>query len=183
VAIDDTSAPPAPPADDKDWTWVLGAPCPDCGVVASTVAAGQVAGLLRETAAAWQLALAGPDIRQRPAPAVWSVLEYGGHCRDVYLVFAGRLALMLDQDDPEFANWDQDATALEKRYWEGDPAVVADELGAAAESAARAFDAVTADEWSRTGRRSNGSVFTVESLGRYLAHDLVHHLHDVGQPL
>jgi hypothetical protein len=111
------------------------------------------------------------------------VLEYGGHCRDVYLVFAGRLALMLEQDDPEFANWDQDATALDKRYWEGDPAVVADELGAAAESAARAFDAVTADEWLRTGRRSNGSVFTVESLGRYLSHDLVHHLHDVGQPL
>jgi hypothetical protein len=27
--------------------------------------------------------------------------------------------------------------------------------------------------------RSNGSEFTVESLGRYHLHDVVHHLHDV----
>jgi hypothetical protein len=28
--------------------------------------------------------------------------------------------------------------------------------------------------------RSNGDEFTVESLGRYHLHDVVHHLHDVG---
>jgi len=162
---------------------VLGTACPDCGFDAGAVAGAQVAGLLRETAAAWQMVLAGSDVRQRPAPTVWSVLEYGSHCRDVYLVFGTRLELMLEQHDPEFANWDQDATALEKRYWADDPAVVADELGTAAESIAQAFDGVTGEQWSRTGRRSNGSVFTVESLGQYLAHDLVHHLHDVGRPL
>jgi hypothetical protein len=182
VAID-TAVPPTPPADDKDWTWVLGAACPECGFEAGSVAGADVAGLLRATAASWQSALAGAEVRQRSAPAVWSVLEYGSHCRDVYLIFGDRLRLLLEQDDPEFANWDQDATALEKRYWAGDPAVVADQLGAAAENAAQAFDGVAGEQWSRSGRRSNGSVFTVESLGRYLVHDLVHHLHDVGQPL
>jgi len=181
VTIDEP-VPPTPPADDKDWTWVLGAACPECGLAAGSVSGTEVAGLLRATAASWQVALAGPSVRKRPAPEVWSVLEYGSHCRDVYLIFGGRLRLMLEQDDPEFENWDQDATALEKRYWEGDPAEVAAELGAAAESTARAFDGVAGDQWSRTGRRNNGSVFTVESLGRYLVHDLVHHLHDVGQP-
>ena len=34
----------------------------------------------------------------------------------------------------------------------------------------------------RPGRRSNGSVFTVETLGRYFLHDVLHHLHDVGHP-
>ena len=29
------------------------------------------------------------------------------------------------------------------------------------------------------GRRSDGSAFTVESLGRYWLHDVEHHLHDV----
>lgn len=182
MAIDD-AVPPTPPADDKDWTWVLGAACPECGFQAGSVAGSEVAGLLRETAASWQVALAGVDVQHRPAPAVWSVLEYGTHCRDVYLIFGDRLRLLLEQDDPEFANWDQDATALEKRYWAGDPAVVAAELGAAAESAAQAFDGVAGQQWSRTGRRSNGSVFTVVSLGRYLVHDLVHHLHDIGRPL
>jgi hypothetical protein len=28
--------------------------------------------------------------------------------------------------------------------------------------------------------RSNGDEFTVETLGRYHLHDVVHHLHDVG---
>ena len=32
----------------------------------------------------------------------------------------------------------------------------------------------------RRGTRSNGDVFTVESLGSYHLHDVVHHLHDVG---
>ena len=31
---------------------------------------------------------------------------------------------MLDHDDPLFANWDQDATAVAERYHEQDPVVV-----------------------------------------------------------
>ena len=86
---------------------------------------------------------------------------------------------MLQQDDPLFPNWDQDQTALEKRYWADDPAVVSVQSAGAAEAAAVTFDAVTGEQWARTGRRSNGSVFTVETLGRYFVHDLVHHLWDV----
>jgi hypothetical protein len=41
------------------------------------------------------------------------------------------------------------------------------------------FDAVPDGAWGRPGRRSNGSTFTVESLGRYFLHDIEHHLHDV----
>ena len=58
--------------------------------------------------------------------------------------------------------------------------VVADELSRAAEQIARRFDAVPATAWDRTGVRSDGSAFTVESLARYFIHDPVHHLHDVG---
>jgi len=86
---------------------------------------------------------------------------------------------MLAQVDPAFENWDQDAAAIADGYGEQDPAVVSVELAVAAESAAAAFDAVGEDDWQRTGRRSNGSVFTVETLGRYFLHDLTHHLHDV----
>ena len=44
---------------------------------------------------------------------------------------------------------------------------------------AAAFDEVPHDAWERTGRRSNGSFFTVRTLGQYFLHDVVHHLHDV----
>ena len=180
---DDPAAPAPPPADDKDWTWVLGTPCPECGFDASAVTGPQVAGVVRETVARWRDALAAPDVRVRPAPEVWSVLEYAAHCRDVYSVFTERVELMLAERDPQFANWDQDATALEKRYWESDPAVLSVEIGITGEAAAAAFESVGDDQWARTGRRSNGSTFTVESLGQYFLHDLIHHLHDVNRPL
>jgi hypothetical protein len=87
---------------------------------------------------------------------------------------------MLADDDPLFDNWDQDATALEKRYDEQDPALVAVELVEQAAEAAAAYSGVADEQWQRTGTRSNGSRFTVETLGRYHLHDVVHHLWDVG---
>ena len=127
----------------------------------------------------WQAALARDDVRDRPQPATWSTLEYGAHVRDVFRVMDQRLALLLDQDDPQFANWDQDATAVAERYGEQDPALVAQQLGAAAVVLADRYDSVPSDAWQRPGRRSNGSVFTVDTLGRYMLHDVLHHLHDV----
>jgi hypothetical protein len=86
---------------------------------------------------------------------------------------------MLTRDDPEFENWDQDATALEQRYWAQDPAAVAEDLGAAADVIADTFGGVSGDQWLRPGRRSNGSVFTVDTIARYFLHDIAHHAWDV----
>jgi len=174
-----TSDPDIPAPDDKDWTWVLERPCSDCGFDASLVLGPDVGGLVRDAGHRWQGVLARPDVRRRPSPTVWSVAEYGSHCRDVCRIFGERVTLILEQDDPLFPNWDQDQTAIEKRYWADDPAVVVVELTAAAEAAAATFDTVTGAQWARAGRRSNGSVFTVLTLGRYFVHDLVHHLWDV----
>jgi len=176
-------APPLPEPDAKDWTWVLDRPCPECGFDATAIERTRIGALIRRTATSWREALADGDVRRRPAPTTWSVLEYGAHCRDVYLVFGERLHLMLAEDDPQFANWDQDATALQMRYWDSDPDEVAAELGLASATAADGFDSVSGEQWARTGRRSNGSVFTVETLGQYFLHDLMHHLYDVGRPL
>lgn len=179
-----TDAPAAQPApaiepDTKDWTWVLREPCPECGFQAADVDVHAISGTVRDLTPRWISALNRADARVRPEPQVWSVLEYGAHVRDVLRVFDGRLALMLEQDDPLFDNWDQDATALADRYDLQDPVVVADELADAADVIADRFDAVREDQVERPGRRSNGSVFTVRTLGQYFVHDVVHHLHDV----
>jgi hypothetical protein len=165
----------------KDWTWVLDALCPECGFDSSVFAVGDVGSMIRSNAADFAIVLAAPagELRRRPDPATWSPLEYGAHVRDVYRLFRERLALMLDEDDPLFADWDQDATALAERYGEQDPSVVATELVAAAAVLADAFDAIDGEQWQRPGRRSDGSAFTVDSFARYLIHDPVHHLHDV----
>ena len=87
--------------------------------------------------------------------------------------------MMLDEDDPAYPNWDQDATAVEQRYGEQDPQLVAVELVAAGHALADLFDTVEGEQWERTGTRSDGARFTIESFARYLIHDPVHHIWDV----
>jgi hypothetical protein len=165
--------------DTKNWTWVIEKPCPECGFDASTFGARDVAALLRENATHWPAVLDRPDVRVRPDDSTWSPLEYSAHVRDVFRIYLYRLGLMLEQDGPTYPNWDQDATAVEERYNEQDPAVVSDELAAAAEALAAGFDAVPDDAWQRTGTRSDGVVFTIETFATYFIHDPTHHLWDV----
>ena len=167
--------------DTKDWTWVLERPCDECGFEASTVLPGDVARLLRANAAAWRPLLDHPQVGERPDDATWSALEYAGHVRDVFRLYEYRLGLMLDRDDPTFPNWDQDASAVEDRYAEQDPAAVVDDLESAGARLAEAFDAVPPDAWGRTGNRSDGARFTIDTFSRYLVHDPIHHVWDVEQ--
>jgi hypothetical protein len=166
--------------DKKDWTWVLRRPCPECGLDTQSFPRAAIAGMIRVNAASWQGVLAGPgDLRRRPSPGVWSALEYGCHVCDVLWLYDERLRLMLKFDAPRYPNWDQDATAVADQYAEQDPAVVAAGLREAADVIAARFESVSGDQWQRTGRRSDGAVFTVESFGRYFIHDPIHHLYDV----
>jgi SAM-dependent methyltransferase len=166
--------------DTKDWTWVLDERCPDCGFEAGSVPRERIGEEIRSSAELWAPLLVDPDATRRPDPTTWSTAEYACHVRDVHRVFGERVRLMLTQDAPTFANWDQDASAEEGAYAQQDPVVVGAELVRAAGACAAAYDAVPdAATWARRGLRSNGSEFSVESLGRYQLHDLVHHAWDV----
>jgi hypothetical protein len=165
--------------DTKDWTWVTERPCTDCGFDPTGVTPGQVGSAVRETIPRWQSVLGRPQVAERSNESIWSGLEYAAHVRDVCKVFEDRLALMLSRNNPNFADWNQDAAAIENDYGRQDPGKVSQELEHAALSVSAAFDAVVVDQWERQGVRSNGSIFTVTSLGAYFLHDVLHHLHDV----
>ena len=169
--------------DTKDWTWVLERVCPECGFDVRTFPRERVGSMLRENAATWQSLLGHPDVRRRPRDDVWSGLEYGCHVRDVFDLYFKRLRMMLEEDDPLYPNWDQDAAAIEGDYGRQEPAEVAEQLRGAADRLADAFDALRESDWDRRGRRSDGAEFTVESFARYLVHDPVHHFHDVRRNL
>jgi len=171
---------PAPTlGDDKDWTWAAERACPDCGYDPTVLVDAGLGAALRATSDRWSAVLRRLEVRRRPRPDTWSPLEYACHVRDVHRLFTERVRLMLTANDPQFANWDQDAVAVADRYWQQDPSEVTAQLAAAAEATAAQYDAVPADAWPRTGRRSNGAVFTISSIGRYHLHDVVHHLGDV----
>lgn len=172
------SEPIAP--DTKDWIWVLERPCAECGFDPQAHALVELPKLLHDTAMVWSQVLLREDVRVRPRADLWSALEYACHVRDVHRLFAERLQLMLAEEEPVFANWDQDETALASRYSEQDPAEVDAELVEAAGHVAGLYSTVSPGASHRRGLRSNGSEFTVLTLARYHLHDVVHHVHDVG---
>ena len=169
-----------PEPDTKDWTWVLDEQCPECGFDTRSPDRTTLAGLTEVIGQRWAEVMtmaSAPTVR--PAPAVWSPLEYACHVRDVFDLACVRVGLMLDEDAPRFANWDQDATAIEDDYASQDPQAVTDQLVEQASRFATVITSVPADGWTRTGLRGDGAAFTVESFVRYLLHDPVHHLTDV----
>lgn len=177
---DATDTTPLEP-DDKDWTWVLDRVCPECGVDVRSFDISEIGQRIRTNAAAFaaELRANAATAAQRTSVDRWSLLEYGCHVRDVYRLYLFRLNLMLNEDGPHYPNWDQDATAIEENYGGQDPVTVTGELIAAAEELAARFDGLSGDQWTRTGYRSDGAAFTVESFARYLLHDPEHHLWDV----
>ena len=169
-----------PEPDSKDWTWVLHGTCPECGFDTRAPQRAALAGLTAVVGQRWAEAMAmQPAPTLRPAPAVWSPLEYACHVRDVFELACVRVELMLAEDAPQFANWDQDATAIDDDYPSQDPQTVADQLVEQASRFAGIVASVPDDSWSRSGLRGDGATFTVESFIRYLLHDPVHHLMDV----
>lgn len=169
--------------DTKDWTWVLDRRCPECGFDAGAIAPDEVGPMVRDNAVEWRKVLARPrdQLTARPSDDRWSALEYACHVRDVFRLYDRRLALMLTEHDPDFANWDQDDAAVAERYNEQDPAQVATALDDAASTLADRFAGVGGDQWQGTGRRSDGVAFTVDTFARYFIHDPVHHLDDVAR--
>ena len=124
--------------DTKDWTWVIERVCPECGFDAAAVGRDEVGPAILANAAGWQEVLTGL-VDDRPAPTVWSPLEYACHVRDVLRLYDLRLST---------------------------------ELSEAAATIAGRFASLSAEQWTRTGRRSDGASFTVDTFARYFLHDV-----------
>lgn len=165
--------------DTKDWTWVLERACEECGFDVTGFPREEIGGLIRENAAEWQALLEHPKGMQRPSDDRWSAVEYACHVRDVFELYDRRLQMMLEQDGPRYPNWDQDRAAVDGNYGSAGPEVVARQLQVNAEALAARFDSVHGGQWERTGYRSDGASFTIESFARYFIHDPIHHVMDV----
>lgn len=68
------------------------------------------------------IADAGPDLRTKPAPREWSVLECIGHVTDAETVMSARYRWVLAHDKPELIGYDQDLWVDGLRHNEDDPA-------------------------------------------------------------
>ena len=119
-------------------------------------------------------------LRAHSRPASWSALEYACHVRDVLRFQRERVVLAQAEDTPRFVSMDRDQRAVAERYNDQEPAVVALQIGAAAQEFAAALRALSEDGWLRCGIYPwpAPQVRTVEWIGRRTAHELAHHLFD-----
>lgn len=149
--------------DTKDRTWVVERACPECGEDPASYEATSTGARLRAAASAWSsvLAAAPARLRARPDDSTWSPLEYACHVLDVLRVHDERLRLMLETEAPRQDDGDQDAAA---DYLREDCASVAADLQVEAARPADRFDGV--QDWTRTGHRSDGASFTVDTFSR-----------------
>ena len=81
----------------------------------AVVQAATVAGL-REL-----VAEAGPDLRTRPEPKEWSVIECIGHLTDSEVVTSARVRWILAEDEPQIIGYDQDLWVDGLRHDRDDP--------------------------------------------------------------
>ncbi|WP_433206941.1 DinB family protein [Dactylosporangium sp. CS-047395] len=160
--------------------------CEECGFGYDAVAPRDVPGRLGEFAARFTEALAAVvDIRARPAPDVWSPLEYTCHVRDVLRVQAERLDLALHADAPEFAPMGRDELVVTAAYNRQDPEAVLAALGSAAAVLGTAFAALRPDQLERIGLYPWPEPVprTLLWLGRHTVHEGEHHLMDIRRQL
>ena len=157
--------------------------CAECGYEFDSLSSGDILRELTSLAAEHERLLSSVDagrLRAHPLPAAWSALEYGCHVRDVLRFQRERVALAQAESTPRFASMRRDERAVEDRYNEQDPVVVAGELAAAARLLAASLKALDTAGWQRTGVYPwpAPEVHTVAWIGRRTAHELAHHLFD-----
>jgi len=160
--------------------------CDACGFDGSGFDVGALLAAVRELGPGWRtmLAASGDQLRVRPAPEVWSAIEYAAHSRDVTALHAFGVEQALTTAEPAF------------------PAIEGDDL---IQSAAATYDGLDADEvvatleseanrlahlaelagsaaWSR-GLTIGDSRMDVRRLLEHALHDSRHHLDDVERGL
>jgi hypothetical protein len=121
------------------------------------------------------LADAGPDLRRRPMPAEWSVLELIGHITDAEVVCTGRYRWILVHDDADIVPYDQDLWAERLHHNEQDPIELLDLFDALRIANLRLWARTPAAGRARVGLHRERGPESYDLTFRLIAgHDRVH---------
>ena len=109
------------------------------------------------------------------APGKWSIREVIQHLADAELVGGNRFRMVMADDRPALAGYDQDLWAERLRYSESNVDEALEEFSALRRSNVRLFERASAADLARVGLHSERGE---ESLGfmlrLYAGHDIVH---------
>ena len=127
--------------------------------------------------AAWRELLdrAGGDLRTKPAPGEWSVLECLGHLTDSELVTSARYRWVLAENEPQLQGWDQEAWAVRFDHHTADPATLLALFAALRNANVALWQRTAAADRARAGIHSERGPESFELLFRLQAgHGRVH---------
>jgi hypothetical protein len=161
--------------------------CPDCGFAwgeVPTAAYGSVFASL-ETRYAERLSGDEAALRRRPAPQVWSPLEYACHVRDMLFAQRERVYLALVENRPSFARMNREERVELARYAEESLADVRSDLAVAFRGIVIALTGRTPEDWARPliYNYPGPEEHDLAWLGRHTIHEGEHHLLDIDRGL
>jgi hypothetical protein len=120
-----------------------------------------------------------PQLRRRPDPETWSVLEYVCHLRDVYAATAIRLYRTRTEDRPALEPVFNDLRTARFHYNNRHLAAVLDELADNVGGLRAEVDRVPDGGWDREATRRPDELRTARWLVRQAMHEGTHHLRDI----
>lgn len=159
--------------------------CEACGFDGAHYDDASLLESLRALGPRWQalLAAAGPQLRIRPEPEVWSAIEYAAHSRDITALHVYGVEQALTRDEPVFPPIGDDLVdSAAATYGKANPDHVAAELTTQALLLAKVAHEAGSEAWSR-GLTIGDSRSDVRRLLEHALHDSLHHLGDVERGL
>ncbi len=154
--------------------------CEVCRLTYTDVAVGAVPARLRAVTRelrALAEGLGAARLTHRPAPDIWSPLEYLCHVRDVYVASTIRLYRTRHETNPQVEPLFNDLRVIRFRYNEADLGAVLHEMDAALEGLVEEMARVT--DWDRRFSRQPGEERTARWLARQTLHEALHHAVDM----
>jgi hypothetical protein len=159
--------------------------CEQCGFDGAAYDDRALLDAMRDLGPRWHMLMlsAGGELRTRPAPDVWSALEYAAHSRDVTALHAWGVEQALTGTEPQFGALADDLVdSAAASYGEADPLEVEAALASYADELAALADAAGPRNWSR-GLTLGDNRMDVRALLEHALHDSTHHLQDVARGL
>lgn len=106
-----------------------------------------------------------------PLAGKWSAREIVHHLGDSETTSAGRIRLLLVEDNPVIQGYDQDQFATRLRYNERDMAPALEAFRSARATTAQLLSLMSDDDWQRSGTHTESGRYTAEDwLKIYAAH-------------
>ena len=123
--------------------------------------------------------LSDEQLRRRPSPGAWSILEVACHLRDYAEIEGRRIRRLVEEDEPTLVPWDQEELARERNYEGDDPRRVEISLRAFLGGLAYQLEGLSDEDWRRGGTHPEIGRVTVHSRGEAEVEHVRRHLEQI----